>query len=283
MLIFNTRTEFLKTLNIGQVMKIKTLSICIITSVMILTSCTKEKGTFLKIDYSSKENWEYSVNYTSQGIFTQGDSITTKNTSINCSLAGNKALESDKLALKVKGIEIASDMFDDEVKQQLTKQLLKAEYSLLIQEGYPTFDTDKALPAGSFLEWDLYLQFSRLMPLLPTKAVEPGFTWERSLTLPLQTAVGNVPCEVYQNYTFDSLSTDNKIAYISWQFRYSAEQQFLDSVDFFKQIPVAGNGSGAVELDLKNKCIQRAEMDFKSPIATIGEVKVDWREHAVLK
>jgi hypothetical protein len=250
---------------------------------MIFTSCTKEKGTALTIDYSSKENWEYTVNYTSQGIFTQEDSTSTKNTTINCTLLGNKAQDSDKLDLKVKSIEITSDMFDDEVKQQLTDQLSKAEYSLLIQEGYPTFDTEQKLPAGSFLEWDLYLQFAKLMPLLPSKPVDPGFAWERSLIMPMQTAYGEIPCEVYQNYTFDSLSADKKIAFIRWQFRYSAEQQFVDSVDFIKQIPVAGNGSGSVQLDLKNKCILTAEMDFKSPIATIGEVKIDWREHAVLK
>lgn len=264
-------------------MKIKTLSICILSSVILLSNCAKKKGTSLNIDYSSKENWEYTVTYTSQGIFTQQDSTTTKNTTINCSLSGTKVQDSDKLDLKVKSIDITSDMFDDEVKQQLTDQLSKAEYSLMVQEGYPTFDPDEALPAGSFLEWDLYLQFTKLMPLLPSKPVDPGFTWERSLTMPLQTAFGEIPCEVYQNYTFDSLSVDKKIAYIRWQFRYSAEQQFLDTVDFIKQIPVAGNGSGSVQLDLKNKCIHSAEMDFKSPIATIGEVKVDWREHAVLK
>ncbi len=249
---------------------------------LVLTGCQREKNYTLKVDYSSQEQWVYSVEYTSQGLFTQNDSTTTLNTVIKGTLSGSTTTP-DKLRMKVQNIQITSDMLNDEEKQQVTEKLADAEYDLVLQEGTPSVDTSAELPAGSFPEWDLYRQFAKLLPELPTTAVKPGFNWERTVTLPVRTMQGVVPCEIYRSYTFDSLYADNSAALISWQFRYSTDKEVIDSSNLMKQIPVAGNGTGSALFDLKKKVITEAKMQFETPLAKIGEVSVNWREEATLK
>ncbi len=253
-----------------------------VACMLAMTGCQKEKKLTLKVDYSAEKQYIYSVEYTSQGLFTQNDSTTTMNTVLHSSLTG-KATTPGKLHLTVDKIHITSDMLGDDEKQQVSEKLLKAEYSLALVDGSPTIDTTAELPAGSFPEWDLYRQFVRLLPELPSANAEPGFTWERTATLPLATVHGTIPCEIYRSYTFDSLSIENASAYISWQFRYSTDKSVIDSTNFMKQIPVAGNGTGSAQIDLKKHIITQATMQFETPLAKIGEVSVNWREQAVLK
>lgn len=250
---------------------------------IIVTGCQKkEEPLTLKVDYSTQKEWTYSVSYTSQGLFTQNDSTTTMNTVINSRLTGTTDTP-DKLKLAVTNIQITSDMLKDEEKQQIIEKLSKAEYDLAMQDGTPTIDTTTELPAGSFPEWDLYTQFAKLLPSLPGTAVKKGFTWERTATLPIRTVQGIVPCEIYRSYTVDSLTEDNAVALISWQFRYSTEKEVIDSTNFMKQIPVAGSGTGTAQFDCRKKAITRATMQFETPLAKIGEVSVNWREEAVLQ
>ncbi len=247
-----------------------------------MTSCQKEKIMSLKVDYRAEKQYTYSIAYTSQGLFTQDDSTTTMNTVLNSRLTG-KATAGDKLHLTVENLQITSDMLTDEEKEKVTEKLSKAEYNLTLQEGSPTIDTSAEMPSGSFPEWDLYRQFLRLLPELPSANAEPGFTWERTATLPLATVHGTIPCEIYRSYTFDSLSLENATGYISWQFRYSTDKSVIDSTNFMKQIPVAGNGTGSAQIDIKKHIISQADMQFETPLAKIGEVSVNWREQAVLK
>ncbi len=257
------------------------LSLFVVSS-LVITGCQKEKTYTLKVDYSAKKQWTYTIEYTSQGLFTQNDSTTTLNTVIKSALTGSTTTP-DKLKLTVQNIQITSDMLTEEEKQQVTEKLSKAEYDLALQDGTPSIDTSADLPAGSFPEWDLYRQFARLLPTLPTTSIKPGFNWERTATFPVTTMQGTVPCEVYRSYTFDSLSEDNATALISWQFRYATDKQVIDSTNLMKQIPIAGNGTGTALFDLKNNVIKEAKMQFETPLAEIGSISVNWREEAVLK
>ncbi len=261
-------------------MKKKLLSVLVLFCVLSINNCTKEETLTLKLDYSKKDQWLYTIEYKSQGLFTQNDSTTQLTNGISCRLSGSTA-DAGKLTVKTEDIAVTSDMLNDEETQQLTEKLSNAQYSLNLVDGQPFIDTSAELPAGSFPEWDIYTQLAKLLPTLPDKPVLPGFTWERTVTLPIKTIQGTVPCEVYRSYTFDTLSANT--ALISWQFRYSAEEDALDSTNYLKQIPVAGNGSGTAQIDVKNNILLQAEMDFKTPVATIGEVTVNWQEHAVLK
>jgi hypothetical protein len=241
---------------------------------------TTSDGVLLKADYSGTHPWKYSVEYTSQGNFRQKSSNTAKSTEIRCMLTGVKK-EQKKLAIKVDRILVKSDVYDEALKTEISNKLSKADYSLSLANGFPSIDTSVEMPASSYLEWDLYRQLSKLLPLLPAKPVKPGFSWERTNMFPMKTAAGNVTCEVYRNYTFDKLSGDT--ARISWKFRYAGNSKTKDSVSAMNEIPVFGTGNGSAVLDIKSGCILTAEMNFTTPVATVGDVNIVWHENAVIK
>jgi hypothetical protein len=239
----------------------------------------KDDAVMLKIDYSGKKQCDYAVDYTSQGSFKQKDSLSSKSTAVRCIVRG--AMEKpDRLAVKVDSVEIKSDVYNDDVKNDLREKLLKSEYSISLASGFPSIDTSAKMLAAGYLQWDLYRQLAKLLPILPKRPVKPGFTWERTFSIVLPTARGSVPCEVYRFYTFKKLQGDTAI--VSWDFRYTAsEKKAADSADVLNRIPVAGKGSGSAILDVRNRCILRAEMEFAAPVAVVGEVSVTWKEKAV--
>jgi hypothetical protein len=262
----------------------KNASAILILSLLALTAIAKDKatneGVLLKADYAGKQQWKYSVDYTSQGNFRQKSSNTAKSTDIHCVLFGAKK-EQKKLAVKADSVVVKSDMYSAELQKEIRDKLSKADYSLSLANGFPSIDTSVELPANSYLEWDLYRQLSKLLPILPVKPVKPGFAWERTDIFPMQTARGKVSCEVYRNYTFDKLHGDT--AMVSWKFRYAGSSKTTDSASAMNEIPVFGTGNGSAVLDIKNGCILNAEMNFSTPVAVVGDVSIVWHENAVIK
>jgi hypothetical protein len=255
-----------------------------IISLFTLAAFAKDKatndGVLLKADYAAKKEMQYSVEYTSQGNFRQKSTNTAKKTEIRCVLIGTKK-DQKKLSFKVDRTFIKSDIYDDSLKNEISDKLSKGSYSLSLANGFPSLDTTMELPASSYLEWDLYRQLSKLLPVLPVKPVKPGFTWERTDMFPMQTAIGKVSCEVYRNYTFEKLSGDT--AKVSWKFRYAGSSKATDSTRAMNQIPVFGTGNGSATIDIKNGSILTAEMNFTTPVAVVGDVSIVWHENAVIK
>jgi hypothetical protein len=263
-------------------MKKSTVGLSIV-ALLTLTAFAKDKatndGVLLKADYNGKQQWTYSVEYTSQGNFRQKSSNTAKSTSIKCMLIGMK--KDNKLNVKVDRMFIKSDIYDDSLKNEISEKVSKADYSLSLANGFPSIDTSVEMPANSYLEWDLYRQLSKLLPLLPAKPVKPGFSWERTDMFPMQTPAGKQSCEVYRNYTFSKLSGDT--AMVSWKFRYAGSSKAKNNASAMNEIPVFGTGNGSATIDIKSGCILTAEMNFTTPVAVVGDVSIVWHENAVIK
>ena len=243
-----------------------------------LAKDAKDNAVTLKMDYTGKQKCGYTVDYTSKGNFKQKSAVSVKTTDVRCVVSAAHEMQ-DLLFVKVDSITIKSDMYKEDVKKDLREKLLKSNYALSLVNGFPSIDTAAELPAEGYLEWDLYRQLAKLLPTLPNKPIKPGFSWERTFVLPLRTARGIVPCEVYRSYTFNKLQGDT--AMISWNFKYTAGKKSADSTDALNQIPVAGKGSGSAVLDVGNHCILKAEMVFTTPVAVVGDVSVTWQEKAV--
>ena len=237
-------------------------------------------GVLLKADYAGKQQWKYAVEYTSQGNFRQKSSNTAKATEIRCMLAGSKK-DKKIFLVKADSVTVKSDIYSAELQKEIRDQLTKADYSLSLANGFPSIDTSAKMPASGYLEWDLYRQLSKLLPVLPVKPVKPGFTWERTDMFPMQTPAGKVSCEVYRNYAFYRLSGDT--AMVRWKFRYSGGGKAQDSATALGRIPVYGTGNGSAVIDIKNGCILNAEMNFTTPVAVVGDVSIVWHENAVIK
>ena len=240
---------------------------------------TKEKTVLLKIDYKGKQTCVYSVEYSSRGIFKQKDSTSIKSTSVRGVLSFTN--KQKNLSVKVDSISISSDMLKEEQRKEIAQKLIKPEYSLSLSLGFPSIDSEAIMPIEQYMEWDLIRQLAKLLPALPDKPIRSGFKWERTVTLPLQTARGKTPCEIYRAYTLNTVQGDR--AMISWKLTYTASKKAVDSTDVLRHIPVAGKGAGSAILDLRNRNIVSAEMDFTTPLGTVGEISVTWSEKASLK
>jgi hypothetical protein len=241
---------------------------------------TTANGVQLKVDYSGKNIWSYAVSYTSQGNFRQKSSNTAKTTDISVAITASKK-QPNALSLAADSVMVKSDQYDAAMQKDLKQKLSGSTYSLALVNGYPTVDSTALAPATQYLSWDLYRQLVRLLPALPLKAVKPGFTWERTVVAPMKTSRGTVTCEIYRTYTFEKVAGDS--AFISWKFRYAANSWSADSADALKDIPVYGTGNGSAVLDIAKGCILRAEMNFTTPVAVVGDVSVVWHENAVMK
>jgi hypothetical protein len=237
-----------------------------------------QEAVLLKAEYGAKQQWRYSVNYTSQGNFRQKSSNTAKTTTIRCIIRATK-MGPRKLFLKADSVSIKSDLYKEDLQKEIKDDLLTAGYSLSLANGFPCIDTSLQVPASKYLEWDLYRQLAKLLPMLPANPVKPGFSWERTDAYPLLTSRGKLSCEVYRKYTFEALS--GGFATISWQFRYAGANNPDSSV--FKNVPVFGTGNGAAVLDTRNGSLLKAEMNFTTPVAAVGNVNVVWHENAVIR
>jgi len=264
-------------------MKLKSLSaialVCTLSVSIFAKDAVKSDAVVLKADYSGAHKWLYSIQYTSQGNFRQKSSNTAKTTEIKCLFSGEKT-PAKKLAVHVDSVAIKSDIYSQDLQKEIKDKLVKANYSLSLANGFPSIDTSMEIPASSYLEWDLYRQLSKLLPLLPPKPVKPGFNWERMNVFPMKTARGTESCEVYRNYTLDKVSSDT--AMISWKFRYAGSKKAADSTADVNEIPVFGTGNGAAMLNIKTGCIISAEMNFTTPVAVVGDVSIVWHENAVI-
>jgi len=177
-------------------------------------------------------------------------------------------------------VTVKSDVYKEDVRKEIKDKIAGSEYSLSLANGYPSLDTGAAIPASASLEWDLYRQLSKLLPVLPAKPVKPGFTWERTDVFPMKTARGTVSCEVYRAYVLKSLSGDS--ATITWKFRYSGTGGTADS-SVLTQIPVYGTGNGTALIDIRKGLIEHADMNFTTPVAVVGDVSVVWHEKAEMR
>jgi hypothetical protein len=183
--------------------------------------------------------------------------------------------------VQVDSVAVASDIYSQALREEIRDNLMQSKYSLSMDRGFPAIDSFARAPLPGYLEWDLYRQLLKLLPVLPDKPIKPGYTWERFYSLPLHTVRGRASCDVYRFYTFSGLRGDS--ATISWKFRYSANRNAYDSIDALDRIPVSGNGSGSAVVNVRTHCLLGGEMDFVSPVAVIGNVDVTWKEHAAFK
>jgi hypothetical protein len=255
----------------------------LILNTIVLTvsaAAAKESGVLLKIDYSGKQNCVYSLTYVSKGSFKQKDSTSTKSTSVK-SVLSLASKPQKRLAVALDSLTIVSDLLNEDTRKEIREKALKSHASLSLTKGFPSIDSATESLVTEYVEWNVYQQLLKVLPMLPDKPVNAGFTWERTFTTPMQTARGNIPCEIYRYFTLNKIQGDTAI--VNWKFTYTARKKSSDSLDVLRHIPVAGKGNGSTVLDLSNHCILSAEMDFVTPVGTLGDVSVTWTEKATLQ
>jgi hypothetical protein len=234
----------------------------------------------LTINYEGKQICSYRIEYTSQGEYKQKGQITKKKTGVNC-VSSAIVTGENRVKIKMDTVSIESDMYSEEKINEIRESIMKSTYSLYLSEGYPVIDTSAGLPVSDYLSWDIYRQLIKLLPVLPEERVKPGYTWEQTVTIPMKTARGTIPCELYRFYTFKKLKRDT--ATISWNFRYAPAENAVDSTNPLEEVPIGGKGSGLALISVKKNCLISVDVGFSTPVAVIKDISVTWRERAVFK
>ncbi|MBD3315963.1 MAG: hypothetical protein GF344_09265 [Chitinivibrionales bacterium] len=244
---------------------------------------TAPRAAVLNLDYGKNPEWKYTMEYHSECRFTENDTTSTKKTELSCVLDGSLAEKADAVALRVKDLTVNSELYDDNTKAAMAKKLTETNFTLPLEDGAPSIAGLGDLSSDGLPEWNLYVQFAKLLPQLPQQATKKGFSWERSGRLKVRTKQGDVPCEVYRRFKVDRFSADNDTAFISWRFKYSAAKAVRDTSTLLKYVPVAGKGKGAAVIHVGDGYIVSASMEFMTPVAKVGKAKVNWKEIASLK
>ncbi|MBD3346393.1 MAG: hypothetical protein GF401_15175 [Chitinivibrionales bacterium] len=250
----------------------------------ILLPVYAKKDKFeLKLDYSGKENWTYTIFYQSKCIFEKNKEKTPKETEITCDLNGTLSDNKERLSFAVNDVSVKSELYDEEVQNKIKENLSESTMDLALVEGAPEIDTVPDFSSEGIPEWNVYMQFSKLLPEMPKQAVKKGFTWERSVTLPIKTAQGTNICEVYRLYKVEEISPKKDTVLISWQFKYATIEKDEEAKSLTQYIPIGGKGTGTAVIDIANKVIKKASIDFQTPVATVEGSTVTWKENTEIE
>jgi hypothetical protein len=240
------------------------------------------RRTHLRLDYARQREWSYTMDYRAQCVIDEGGRSSNLDSRIVCRLSGTPTAGGSRLTFTIDSAAMNSQLYEQEQEQAIIGKLTDARLGLALIRGCPVVDTLSTFSAGELSEWDLVIQFARLLPDVPTRPVRAGYEWERSGVHPIETSLGKIPCEVYRAYRLDSLSRRGDSAYISWRFRYAAADLAVDTSAILKRVPVSGTGNGTAVIDVEEQALLRAEVRFRTPLASVGDTRVYWTDRTVL-
>jgi hypothetical protein len=135
-------------------------------------------------------------------------------------------------------------------------------------------------------EWDLFKDLAKTVPALPKIKVRVGSAWDREKTIPLETKYGSATGHLLQSFSLDSLYTNNRsmsLALLRWKFSYQVEFKNLDTAGLPGSMPSKGSGTGNAVINVTEKTLESASVNFIVPAADKGDFRISWREDIELK
>jgi hypothetical protein len=247
----------------------------------LIVSAVSARKAWLRLDYREQRDYPYFLAYDSKCVIDEGESKSEIRTRITCKLLGIPEENGSRINFLVDSTRVRSELFDSSQQQSLIRKLNGSKLGLALIAGCPVVDTLSSFSVSELSEWDLVIQFAKLLPDIPNRPVRKGYTWERNAVHPINTSLGKIPCEVYRLYEVDSLSNRGKRAHISWHFRYAAADLAVDTSNILKRVPVSGKGKGSAVFDVQNEKLLLAKITFATPVAESGDVKITWYERTI--
>ncbi len=263
-------------------MTINKQNILALAACILAAGCGNSGKVRLSVDFSKHVRWRYSVSAVINGSISSADTQRTFTSAAACTLSGTPdAKNSTVLHASVTGVSISSNILSEAETRNLREQAQSARLSCRLADGIVVPEDSSAMPVVRIGEWDLYKDLAKTVPALPKIAIKPGFSWERIHDIPLDTKQGNATGHLFQSFSLDSVLRDDKgpaTAVVSWKFTYRIEFGGRASAGLYASVPSAGSGSGRAVLDVRNKCLKRAQMHFDVPSATQGMFRISWNE-----
>lgn len=250
----------------------------------LLPSCSLQPSRELSVDFSSRRHWSYELVGTTSGTAAfLAESCSVADT-LWCLASGHAdSADPSRLQLAVDAVRFSSRMMSEPETDHIMHSIRDARMSFSLIDGFMVLDTTAeklALPGG---RWDLYGYFIRLLPVLPSGKVRPGFSWDRERIVPLPTDYGDLAASLYQAFRFDSVTVDQttgaQLAHLSWELRYRIGESDTDSLqEFLVDIPKTATGNGYALLDLSGRTL----LEASAQMSAVGEAGIAWTEGAVL-
>jgi hypothetical protein len=267
-------------------MKIKTICFSAVM-LSVITSCSQKKDMDLSVNFSSRPQWNYSIEVSIGGKIKIGDSSSVIGQTLKCSLAGHPVTsDSSALDVTVYQTTLESAMLDDAEKHDIIMSLNNQNLKFSLKKGFAGLDSATAVSNTGAGQWGLYSQFARMIPVLPEGKVRPGFSWDRHSQMPVATTQGNAAASMYQSFVFDSLtrSSSGRIAHLSWKFSYTLDPIETDTAGIIDDMPHKGSGTGSAKMDIDRKIMLMASVEFVIPKGPSSDpYSIEWIEKAKLE
>lgn len=240
--------------------------------------CAGKDRMKIYLNYAAQKRWTYFLNYEAVRTIVDKKGTRSDKNTIKCALIGKVTPDRNRIGFTAQQIEVKSEIYSDEEKDDVRRALNNSVYGLALINGVPVVDTLGELNMDSVPVWDLYVQFAKLLPDLPESPVKKGYSWERSGVYPIRTGAGVVPCEIFRLYTVSKVSKKEGTVHVTWQFTYRSEKSAMDPNSILIYVPIAGTGNGTAVIDLVDGYIHSARVTFVTPTSKVGNNSVTWKE-----
>jgi hypothetical protein len=251
-----------------------------------LFSCSKNKGVVLTVDFSSSPQWNYTMDSRVWGTISTADTQKNFESHAVCTLSGSPDIKNRALLhATIHGITITSTILGEAEIQNLCMQAKNTKFTCNLAEGLVLPDDSSSLPGVHIGEWDLFKALAKTIPSLPKIRIQPKSSWDRERIIPLSTKYGPVQADLVQSFSLDTLyeSLDKKLhARVIWHFSYQIDSHQSRNNGVLAKIPSKGTGSGMAILNLHDKTMEFASIDFRVPLATEGPYRIAWNESIAL-
>ncbi|MBD3391904.1 MAG: hypothetical protein GF418_07540 [Chitinivibrionales bacterium] len=256
-----------------------------LTAIGLLSACAQRERVSLSVDFTARDEWHYDFALTVGGRVSLGDSVSSFGNTMRCRLVGRGDTTDPTLVhATTRDVSLESALLREDEAADVRRRLEVFDISYSLRDGFAGLPDSTPVPVVGAGHGELYRHFFKMMPLLPDGRVRPGFSWEREKKLPIPTKHGDAIGHVYRSFTFDSLrraENGHRLAYLSWSLSYALDPQDVDTSGFLDDMPRKGKGAGSAVLDVDDKALLRARVEFTVPQGgQEGVFSIDWQEHA---
>lgn len=261
--------------------------ILMISFLLIAASCVNDGGVVLTLDFSTRSQWRYRLKADIAGSIASADTQRTFSSAALCTLSGSPdPAKAGILHATVASVSMTSNILSADEMQNLKEQAKGVRVRCTLQDGLIVPEDSSFVPLVRIGEWDLFKDLAKTVPSLPKIKIHVGSSWEREKAIPLETKHGSAVGHLFQYFRLDSIGTDSgkkTHAYVHWRFSYQVELRNADTAGYLDKLPSKGAGTGFAVVNVSDKSLESASVDFLVPSSNEGMFRISWKESISLK
>jgi hypothetical protein len=251
--------------------------------IAFLVGCSPDRAVELTIDFSRTPQCRYALDASVRGTIMTARDHRVFTSAAQCTLLGSTdAKDVALLHVSVPYAHFSSTILNDAELQNLMSQSREVRLACNLRDGMIASEDSTALPLIRIGEWDIFKDLAKTIPALPKIAVEPGATWDREKAIPIDTRYGSAIGHLFQSFHLDSIP-EGVTAVVRWGFTYRLELRDHDAAALLDSMPSQGTGAGMARINVNDKSLESASIDFSVPDAGKGMFRISWDEKISLR